>query len=212
MLELGFAETGVQAERYAASPGLLFALKVTERTGVRVHTLALRCQLRIEPQRRHYSATEEAGLRDLFGEPVRWGNTLRPLQFAQASALLPGFTGAADVALSVPCSYDTDVAATKYFRALDGGEIPLLLLFSGTVFYAAGSGLQIEAVPWDRELSVRLPVAVWREAIDLHFPRAGWLRLHDDTVTALERYRSTRMLPDWDSTLLTLLTDARERA
>ena len=51
----------------------------------------------------------------------------------------PGFTGQHRVELPVPCTYDFEVAAAKYLHALDDGEIPLLFLFSGTVF-AKGDG------------------------------------------------------------------------
>jgi hypothetical protein len=44
-----------------------------------IHGIVLRCQVRIEPARRHYTAAEKERLLDLFGTPERWGQTLRPL-------------------------------------------------------------------------------------------------------------------------------------
>ena len=48
---------------------------------------------------------------------------------------IPGFTGTTLVDLQLPCTFDFTVASTKYFHALEAGEIPLCVMFSGTVFY-----------------------------------------------------------------------------
>ena len=53
--------------------------------------------------------------------------------------------------------YDMDIAATRYFRRSTDGEVPLLLLFSGTAFSGPG-GFQVSPVPWDKEASCRMPV------------------------------------------------------
>ena len=100
-----------------------------------IHTVVLRCQIQIEAMRRRYAPEEEARLRDLFGEPERWGHTLRTMLWTHANAVVPRFSGATTVELPVPCSYDFNVAATKYFHGLEDGEVPLSLLFSGSVFY-----------------------------------------------------------------------------
>ncbi|MCX9193349.1 hypothetical protein C3Y87_18460 [Carbonactinospora thermoautotrophica] len=210
MTGLSFACTGVAPERYAAAPTLVFDLRVTEESGERVHALALRCQIRIEPQRRTYEAAEAEGLLDLFGEPARWGDTLKPLQFTTVPLMVPGFSGETEVGLPVPVTYDLEVAAGKYFQALRDGEVPLLLLFSGTVFYQGAAGLQVEQVPWDREARYRLPVAVWRELIDLRFPNSGWLRLSRDTLDTLHRVKARRALPTWEHAIEYLLKQAGE--
>ena len=119
---------------------------------------------------------QRLALGDLFGERNRWASTLNPMQFAQVSLVVPGFTGRIEVDLPVPCTYDMDIATTKYFAALADGEVPMLLLFSGTAFCGPG-GFSVRPVPWDKEASCRMPVAVWREAIEQHFPGCGWLRL-----------------------------------
>ncbi|MFF2629502.1 DUF6084 family protein [Kitasatospora griseola] len=204
MTELGFACTGVTTDPHAAGPTLVFRLRITA-PAARVHALALRCQLRIEPARRGYGEAEGERLADLFGERSRWGTTLNPVQLAQVPLMVPGFTGETEVDLPVPCTYDMDVASARYLRALDGGEVPLLLLFSGTAF-AGPRGFQVTPVPWDREASVRMPVTVWREAIDRHFPGCGWLRLPEDVMDALLAYRSSRALPSWEATVRELLT------
>ncbi|ANZ14400.1 hypothetical protein SNOUR_05400 [Streptomyces noursei ATCC 11455] len=207
MTELSFVCTGVRADRYAAAPTLLFRLRITAAEDARVHALALRCQLRIEPARRDYDPEEAAALADLFGVRSRWGSTLKPLQFAQVSLVVPGFTGETEVDLPVPCSYDLEVAAGRYMHALRDGEVPLLLLFSGTVF-AGPSGFQVFPVPWHKEAECRLPAAVWREMTDTHFPGCGWLRLPKESLDALLAFRSRHALPSWEATVQALLAAA----
>ncbi|SEG80465.1 hypothetical protein SAMN05216223_11235 [Actinacidiphila yanglinensis] len=211
MTEFSFSCEGVRADPYAAGPTLVFRLRIVATPGVRVHAVALRCQLRIEPARRGYQDAEAEGLSDLFGERARWGSTLLPVQFAQVSLMVPGFTGEVEVDLPVPCTYDLDIASTRYLHALAEGEVPLLMLFSGTAFTGPG-GFRVEPVPWDREASFRMPVHVWREMVEQHFPGCGWLRLPRDTMDALLAYRSEQALPSWDATVRALLDAARPGA
>ncbi|GAB7029391.1 DUF6084 family protein [Streptomyces sp. NPDC021749] len=208
MTELSFECTGVRADRRAAAPTLLFRLRLTTADPAdRVHAVALRCQIRIEPARRDYRPDEAEALADLFGDRSRWSSTLHPLQFAQVSHVVPGFTGTTEIELPVPCSYDLDVAAGRYFHALADGEVPLLLLFSGTVFAGAG-GFRVHPVPWHKEAQVRMPVTVWQEMIDTHFPGCGWLRLPRTTLDALLAYRSRHALPSWHQAVEALLAAA----
>ncbi|MFC8920119.1 DUF6084 family protein [Streptomyces sp. NPDC047821] len=210
MTDFAFACTGVRADPYAAGPTLVFRLRITASDRARVHALALRCQIRIEPVRRGYGDAEAARLTDLFGERSRWGGSLHPVQFAQVSVMVPGFTGEAETDLVVPCTYDMDVASTRYFHALEEGEVPLLMLFSGTAFTGAG-GFRVEPVPWDKEAVFRMPVKTWQEMIDQHFPGSGWVRLPRDTMDALLAHRSRRALPSWEATVEELLDAAGER-
>ncbi|MBT2406091.1 MULTISPECIES: DUF6084 family protein [unclassified Streptomyces] len=207
MTDLTFTCTGVRADPYAAGPTLVFRLRVTASADTRVHALALRCQLRIEPARRGYEPAEAAGLADLFGERSRWGTTLQPVQFAQVALMVPSFTGQIETDLVVPCTYDMDIAASRYFSALQDGEAPLLMLFSGTAFTGAG-GFHVEPVPWDREASYGMPVAVWHEMVEQHFPGCGWLRLPRDAMDALLAYRSRHALASWEATVRALLDAA----
>ncbi|WP_043268524.1 DUF6084 family protein [Streptomyces sp. CT34] len=209
MSELSFTCLGVRADRYAAAPTLLFRLRISTPGPDRVHAVALRCQLRIEPARRDYGPEEAAALADLFGERARWGSTLKPLQFAQVSLVVPGFTGETEVDLPVPCTYDLEVAAGRYFHALRDGEVPLLLLFSGTVFAGAG-GFRVIPVPWHKEAACRMPVAVWQEMTETHFPGGGWLRLPRETLDALLAFRSRHALPSWEATVEALLARAED--
>jgi Family of unknown function (DUF6084) len=205
---LRFACTGSRPEPHAAGPALQLDLRVEDGTGRRVHAVALRVQIRIDPRPRRYSAEETARLTDLFGEPNRWGDTLQPLQLATVPVLTPSFTNSTTVAVNVPLTYDLDIAAARYLHGLDDGEIPLILLFSGTMFYAGDTGVQLGLVPWHEEAEHRLPVAVWRAAMDEHFPGSGWVRLRRDTLDRLAAFRSAHTLLSWDDAVERLLKEA----
>ena len=210
MVDLAFTCTGADADRYAAIPSIQLHLRIEETTGTPVHALALRCQIRIEPIRRRYDDEEAEGLADLFGERARWGETLKPLQLAFVTQMVPGFSGATEVELHLPCSYDFDVAAHKYLYALREGGVPLLLLFNGTIFTGSPGTLSVTPVAWQKETTYALPVPVWRGAMDQHFPGAAWLRLRQDTFDRLYRYRTKEALPGWDEAIERLLKEQLE--
>jgi hypothetical protein len=210
MTALSFDVLGAHSEPYAATPTIMVRLRITEAAGGAVHALALRCQVRIEPQRRRYDAGEEARLYELFGETPRWGDSLRPFLWTHSSLTVPSFTGSTDVDLPLACTYDFEVAGAKYLHSLGQGEIPLLLLFSGTAFTRASAGFSAEPVAWNEEASYRLPVAVWRQTMDRYFPNSGWLRVSRDTLDALTRFKGARALPTWDLALEQLLKEAGE--
>jgi hypothetical protein len=208
--ELVFDCVGASADKFAVVPAMSLSLRISETSGQRVDAIALRCQIRIEPARRRYSDAEAERLTDLFGETQRWADTLRPVQFANVSIMVPGFTGSTELDLPIPLTYDMEIGATRYFAGLDDGEVPLLLLFSGTIFGTADGRLSVQLVPWSKEASYRLPVAVWREAIDAHFPNAAWIRLSTHTMEELQRYKALRALPTWESAVLALLEQAAQ--
>ncbi len=210
MPELEFACTGAHPDLAAAAPTISLRLALTETTGTTVHALSLRTQIRIEPRKRRYDDSEAEAMLDLFGERARWGDTLKPLQLAFANQVVPSFTGATEIDVALACSYDFDVAANKYLYALDDGEVPLLLLFSGTVFTSGPSGLSVEPVPWHKETTFRLPVTVWKETMRLHFPGSAWLRLGEESFDRLYRYRATQQLVSWDEAIERLLKQAGE--
>ena len=207
MADLIFGCTGATAERYAATPTLTFSLTITERSGVKVHAIALRCQIRIEPHRRRYTAAEAQRLHDLFGDPSRWAETVKTIQLATVTTMVPTFTAVTETDLQVPCTYDLEVTSARYLQGLDDGTIPLLLLFSGTVFIAQGDGFSVELVPWSAEASYRMPVSVWRDLADIHFPNSAWLRCSRQTLDELSAFKARRALPTWDATLQALLAE-----
>lgn len=208
MTTVDFAVLDVRPEPYAASPSLAVRLHVAEHSGEPVHAMALRCQVRIEPRRRGYSDAEKTDLGDLFGPAARWGQTVRPLLWTQASTMVPGFSGAVEVDLPVPCSYDFDVAASKYLHALDDGDVPLSFLFSGTVFTRGRSGFCVEQIPWNLEAGYRMPVKVWRDLMDAFFPNSGWIRMDRESVERLARFRTERGLIGWDEVVAALLAES----
>lgn len=216
MPELNFQVEGVEPQRSAAVPLLLFKLRLTEAMTADdrptpIHMIALRCQVRIEPARRRYSVAEQERLLDLFGTPERWGQTLRPLPWTHLSVLAPSFTGSHCLDLPVPCSYDFCLVATKYFDALEDGDIPLCFLFSGTIFYRTEEDLlQVAQISWEKEATFRLPAATWRGLMDLYYPRSAWLCPRKDVFDGLNQYRSRQGLPTWEQALERLLTTAEE--
>ncbi|MEU8005729.1 DUF6084 family protein [Catellatospora sp. NPDC049111] len=205
MAELSFACVDAQALPWAAGPTLRFRLRITAPAEVRVHALVLSCQLRIDPRARTYSEPEAQGLDYVFGAPARWATSMQALHFATVGVTVPGFTGETEFDLMVPCTYDLEPGLGKYLHALAEGTVPMTFLFSGTLFEAGPGGVQVGRVPWDREAAYALPVAVWRELMDLYFPDTAWLRLRRDTVDALLRHQARHAVPTADEALSALL-------
>jgi hypothetical protein len=210
MAALLFSALDVVAEPYTVTPQLTARLRIEETTGAVIHAIALRCQVRIEPQRRHYSAAEESGLLGLFGGRSRWTDTLRPFLWMHCTTMVQGFTGLTEVDLPLPCTYDFEVTGSQYLNALREGTVPLAMLFSGTVFTRGTNGFGVEQVSWDCETSYRLPVAVWQQLIELNFPNTGWLRLNREVLAELARYKGARGLTTWESVVESLLAAADE--
>jgi hypothetical protein len=205
---LSFAVLGARAEPFALAPQLSLRILIEETTGADIYAIALRAQVMLEPQKRRYGGSEPERLVDLFGTQERYGDTLRPMLWTHASQMVLAFRGSTEIELPIPCSYDLEVAGHKYVAALDSGEIPVNVLFSGTVIERGERGVASGFVPWSCEASFRLPVAVWRETMDAHFPGAAWLRVSRETLDELQRYRSARQAPSWDAALTHLIDAA----
>ncbi len=200
-----FSVVDIFAEPYAAAPQLTARLRITESTGAAIHAIALRCQVRIEPQRRRYDDTDEAGLLALFGERERWPETLKPFLWMQCNTMVQGFTGLTEVDLPLPCTYDFEVTGSRYLHAVGAGTVPLALLFSGTVFTKGAHGFGVEQVPWDCEASYQLPIEVWQQMIAAYYPSSGWIRLDHDVLKSLSDYRAQHGLTTWEETVQELL-------
>ncbi|MET8148570.1 DUF6084 family protein [Actinoplanes sp. NPDC049668] len=200
-----FTVLDVFAEPHAIAPQLTARLRVEETTGRRIHAIMLRCQVRIEPQRRRYGAAEQDGLLGLFGGRERWADTLKPFQWMRCDATVPGFTGSTETDLALPCTYDLEVIGTRYLHALDAGDVPLTFLYSGTVFTRDGNGFGVEQIPWACEARHAMPVAVWRRMISSYYPNTGWVRVGSDVLGELADYRSRHGLVSWDETMQKLL-------
>src|SRR5262245_46907545 len=138
--DLNFEIESVAPQPYAAAPLLNFKLRVGNATGEPAHSVILRCQIMLEVARRPYNDEERGRFLDLFGEPEQWDRTLRNMLWTNTSVTIHSFSDAAVVDLPVHCTFDFNVAAKKYFAGLEEGELPMLLLFSGRVFYMSESG------------------------------------------------------------------------
>ena len=205
MPDLRFQVEDAAATPNTAAPQLSFKVRITNSEPEPVHSIALRAQVQIEPVRRRYTAAEQQQLRELFGEPERWSKTLHPLLWTNANVSVPGFTASTVIEVPVPCTFDFNVAITKYIHGLQDGELPTSLLFSGTVFYAAPVGLQVAQIPWDREASYRLPVRVWKEMMELYYPDTAWICLRRDVFERLYEFKARYGIATWEQTLERML-------
>lgn len=205
MTEVTFAVVDVFPEPYAVTPVLTARVGIAALGDEPVHAIALRAQVRIEPLRRGYTDQEAAALLDLFGTRDRWATTQHTFLWQHTGVMVQGFTGTTQVDLPLECTYDIEVTAAKYFHALHDGNIPLQFLFSGTIFTKGQHGFAVAPVPWDREDHYAMPVSVWRDLIDQHYPHTGWIRLHHDTIDALADYKARHALLGLDDTVTALL-------
>jgi len=212
MPELDFRVESVAAVPYAAAPTLAFRLRVTNANREEIiHSMALRAQIQIEVTRRHYSAEEQARLRDLFGEPGRWGQTLKTMLWTHVAVNAPPFQGETTVDIPVPCTFDFNVASTKYFHGLNEGDLPLKVLFSGTVFYQSDQeGLQVAPISWEKEAKFRLPVKIWKQMIDEYYPNTAWLCLRRDAFERLYEYKVHNGIPTWEEVIERMFQNADE--
>lgn len=207
---LSFAIAGVRGADHAAAPTLEFELRVVASQATKIRSILLDVQIQIAPRGRGYAAAEEELLLELFGTPERWATTLRTLLWTRVTVVVPPFEDETSIVVPVPCTYDLEVIASRYFAALRDGEVPLEFLFSGTVFFASAERtLQATRIGWDQEATYRMPVAVWRQAIERHFPGSAWLRLGREPFERLCAYKAREALPSFDAALDALL-DLRE--
>lgn len=214
MPDLNFEVVGAEVPPFAAVPTLIFKLQVDNMNEEeRIQSVALQSQIRLAVTRRRYSPEEQARLLELFGEPHRWGDTLRSMLWTHASTTVTRFSGSTIADLPVTCTYDFEVVSTKYFDALENGDIPLNFLFSGTIFYENEEGLlRIGQISWSKEANYRLPVAVWKEMIARYYPNTAWIRLHKDVFDQLYRYKATHAIPTWEQVMSRLLRENGEEA
>ncbi len=210
MPDLSFEIVAANPVRDMITPALAFDLRVTNPFPEQsIQAVLLRCQIQIEVTRRRYSSSEQSQLRDLFDEPSRWGDTLRPITWANTSVNIPAFSDSTIYPVTVPCTFDFNVATAKYFHGIADGEIPLTFLFSGSVFYDPGQGgLQVAPISWNKEARFRLPVQVWKSLLDLHYPNAVCLNLRRDVFDDLYRFKMSAGLATFEETIQRMLTIA----
>jgi uncharacterized protein DUF6084 len=209
MPDLGFKIAGAEAAKFAASPHIVLKLHLTNANPAEtIHAVVLRSQIQLEVTRRRYAPEEQQKLLDLFGEPDRWSQTLRNLLWTHVNVNVPPFQGETLFDLPVPCTFDFNVAATKYFHGLDDGLVPLCAMFSGSVFYTLEGGpLQIAPISWEKEARFSLPVKVWHDMMDDYYPNSSWLRVRRDVFERLYQYKVQHGIPTWEQALENMLQE-----
>jgi hypothetical protein len=195
------------------TPLLHFRLEITNVPPTEtIHAVMLQVQIQIQAPQRRYNDQEKEKLLELFGTPDRWGQTLRNKLWTHTGVSLGQFTGRAEAILPVQCTYDLNVIGTKYFLALEAGEVPLLFLFSGTVFYATPGGhLQVQRIPWDKELVFRMPLETWQVMMEHHFPNSAWITMRRDVFERLYEYKRRHGFATWEQAIEQLLLPSAER-
>jgi Family of unknown function (DUF6084) len=214
MPDLNFQVTGIEPSARGLTPILHFNLEISnEPPSERIQAVMVQAQIQIQAAQRRYHDREKEGLIDLFGTPDRWGQTLRNRLWAHANTTVRAFSGSTEAVLPVQCTYDFNVIATKYFYALEEGEVPLLFLFSGTIFYAGpDGGLQVQQISWDKECVYRMPVKAWADLMDHYYPNSAWLSLQRDVFDRLSAYKSRLGMLTWEQAIEHLLArDTGER-
>jgi hypothetical protein len=210
VIDLTFVVQDLTAERFSVTPRLTARIGVVTDSTEPIQAIALQCQVRIEPVRRPYSDAEADGLTDLFGPRERWATTQHTFLWQHCTAMVQGFVGTTIVSMPLECTYDFEVTASKYLHALRDGTVPLLFLFSGTIFVPGERGFSVQRVSWECEARHDMPVSVWHELIRMHYPIPGWGRLGPDTVAALADYRAARGMLDFEDAVSTLLAASSE--
>jgi hypothetical protein len=198
--------TGAAHVPFSAAPTMRFQALAREPDGIAVQSMALSVQVMIDPARRGYDPATRERVAELFGSPERWAASTSGLAWARIAVNVPGFTGEAAFGIEVPCTYDLEVAAAKYFYALRDGVVPLSFHFNGTVFYRGGDGrLQMTPISWSTTARYGMAVSAWRAMIAEHYPGGGWVRVGDDTLALLHELRARRGLSTVDGLLRELL-------
>jgi uncharacterized protein DUF6084 len=208
--DLNFTIERAEPLQFAAAPHILFKLGISNETEQTIHSVMLKCQVQLDVSRRHYTSEEQLRLSDLFGEPNRWGETLRALLWTNITVSVPSFDKRMVIDLQVPCTFDFNVAATKYFAGLQDGEVPVSFFFSGTIFYAGEAGrLQVVHIPWEKETTCKMPVRTWREMMDAYYPDTAWLCLRRSVFEQLNSYKRQHGIPTFEETLTHVMEAGR---
>jgi hypothetical protein len=201
--DLNFTIESANTLRFAASPHIGFKLHVTNESKHAIHTVILRCQIHIDVSQRRYAPQEQERLADLFGEPERWGQTMRSLLWTNVSVIVPSFKESVIVEVPVPCTFDFNVAATKYFAAIGDGDFPVSCFFNGTIFYERDDGaLQAVQIPWEKEAAYRMPVGIWRDMMNAYYPNSVWLRMERNAFNQLQAYKVKHGIPTFEQAIL----------
>lgn len=211
MPDVSFNITDARSASSGMTPLMVFDLRIENQPPDEyIQSILLQTQIRIESTRRRYSEAARERLVELFGPTEDWGRTLRDMLWTNESITVPAFTGGTNVELTVPCTFDMNIAAAKYFYGIDEGEIPLIFLFTGTVFYSSGGRILIQRISWESECRYRMPVERWRELMDEHYPNSAWIYLDRDVFDRLYAYKQRNGFTSWDAAFTKLLAGVDE--
>ncbi len=213
MPDLGFNVISVEPAHRGLTPLLHFKLAITNTPPTEsIQSIMLQAQIQLACPQRAYSGMEKEKLIELFGTPDQWGSTLRNRLWTHASTVVRTFSDRSEAILPVPCTFDLNVATAKYFYALEGGEVPLLFLFSGTIFYTGDDGrLQVSQVSWNSECAYRIPITQWQELMDYHYPNSAWISLDRETFDRLYEFKRGANVTSWEGAIGRLL-DSQPKA
>jgi hypothetical protein len=207
-----FTVFGVEPVVQSLAPLLHFKLQIrNEPASELIHGMLLHAQIQIQCPQRAYSAIEKEELVEIFGPPERWGETLRNKFWTHSDTSVNAFTGETEAILPVPCTFDLNILATKYFLALETEDVPLLFLFSGSVFYAAADGrFQVQRISWEKEALFRMPLRAWQELMTAHFPNTAWITVQRDVFEGLCAFKRRHGLSSWEQAFEQLLPQSEK--
>jgi hypothetical protein len=188
-----------------------FDLEITSRPATEsIHSIMLQAQIQIQSAQPQHNTPGRKQPVERVGPPLQSRQTLRNALWAIASTNVGAFTGGTVIRLPVACTFDQNIAVTKYWYALENEDVPLLFLFSGTVFYAGPDGhLLVQPISLNKEATFRVPVESWRKLMDTQFPNSGWLYLNREAFERLYSYKCQHGLPNWEQVVERLLPAAK---
>ena len=168
-----------------------------------MRSVLLDVQVQIAARRRGYDAAAHDRLFELFGPVADWGTTLRTLLWTRTTLVVPGVRGRTVVDLDVPCSYDLEVAASRYLDALGDGDgaarVPVQR--QRVLRRRRRRAADDAAVVGAARRSTRCRCAVWKETMERYFRGTAWVRLRKERFDRLSAYKSRNALATWDDAL-----------
>lgn len=201
MPDLSFSVERVSAVPHAAEPLLTFQIRIVNSGLERIHAVVLESKILVEAPDQAPAPHVNRRLEELFGEPSHWAESLDPLLWTRAATVVAPFAGSTRCMIEAPCSFDFNVAATKYFYGLEAVSAPLRFEFSGTVF----SDRQVLPLSAGKHARFEMPALVWTDLMDAYYPQSVWLRLPRELFERLNRYKQEHRIPTWEDVLERML-------
>ena len=205
-MDLSFTVERVSPVSHAASPMLMFKIRIVNAGSERINAIVLDCRIQVEAPDGPPSTKINDRLEELFGEPSHWADSVQSMPWSRVAAVADPFAGSTRVDIEVPCSFDFNVAATKYFYGLDAASAPLRFDFSGTIFC---DGKMI-AIAHGKHARFALPARAWTDLMDAYYPHSVWLRLPRDVFHRMNQFKVDHQIPTWEDVLERLLPAGQE--